>query len=79
MTEQGLWPGRKTGIKAGCLGSSFDIVFLGHLLNRRMEVKIHETCLLCLEWSICSPCLLKFRAAIIVILAITRATMLLNS
>lgn len=46
MTEQGLWAERKTDIEVGCLGSSFDIVFLGHLLNGRMEVKIHETCLL---------------------------------
>lgn len=66
MTEQGLWAGRKTGTEIGGLGwsphGSFDIVFLSLFHNDRVNdvaIKIPGTCLLHLEWCVCSPTLLK--------------------
>lgn len=82
MTEQGLWVGRKTGREIGGLGpsphNSFDIISLSLFHNGRVNdvaIKIHGTCLLHLQWSMCPP----LCAGIIVIEARTRATMLLTS
>lgn len=73
MTEQGLWVRRKTGIKVGHLGwkpRQF-IVFLGLFHNASEHSGNKDT------WDLPAPSLaLELCAGIVVLLAISRATML---